>query len=296
MAHRRPPASLPPGRADLHTHTTASDGALAPADLVTLARQRGLAAIAITDHDTVAGIPAAMSAAAGEIDILPGFELSCRQGETDVHLLGYAIATDSPSLRDLLQTRQRGRRERARRIVQRLDDLGYPVTLEQIEALADGAAIGRPHIARALVAAGHVPTVGDAFARLLANGRPAYVASAALSPADGIAAIHAAGGCAVLAHPLYSAGYETFLPDLIAAGLDGIEVEYPDHGQALRARLHALARTANLIATGGTDFHADTGRAGRGLGATTVPIETVAALCERAAGWRRAAAHPDEQR
>lgn len=267
----------------MHTHTTASDGTLTPADLVRLARQRGLAAIALTDHDTVAGIPAAMAAAAGEIDILPGIELSCHHGGIEVHLLGYGIDTDSPLLAALLTTRQHGRRERARRIVERLGGLGYPVSKERVEAMAVGAAVGRPHIARALVEAGHVPTVGDAFARLLANGRPAYVALPMLTPADGITAIHAAEGCAVLAHPLYSEGYESFLPELIAEGLDGIEVAYPDHGVALRERLYSLARRADLIPTGGTDFHADTGRTGRGLGATTVPVERVAALRERAA-------------
>ena len=294
MARRRSPAPLAPGRADLHTHTTASDGTLTPVDLVRLARQRGLAAIALTDHDTVAGIPAATAAAVGEIDVLSGVELSCHHGGTEVHLLGYAIDIDSPSLARLLNRRQHGRRERARRIVERLGGLGYPVSLERVEALAAGAAVGRPHIARALVEAGHVPTVGDAFARLLANGRPAYLASPMLTPADGITAIHGAGGCAVLAHPLYSEGYESFLPELIASGLDGIEVDYPDHGAALRERLYTLARREDLIPTGGTDFHADTGRSGRGLGATTVPIERVAALRGRAAG-RRGSGSPDAQ-
>lgn len=279
------PRSGPPGgigRADLHTHTTASDGLLRPEQLVRLAGQRGLSAIAITDHDTMDGVMDAQALETPGLLVVAGVELSCAQAGEDVHLLGYGIDPAATILGELLAERADERRRRAVAIVDRLAGLGVPVPMDRVAAIAGTGTIGRPHIARALVEAGFAATVGDAFDRYLASGRPGHVERPVLTPERAIRTIHAAGGAAVLAHPLYSPGYAGFLPDLVAAGLDGLEVVYPDHNAATQRRLAALATSYGLIATGGSDFHADAGRPGRGLGDSTVPIAVIDQLAERA--------------
>ena len=281
VAHR--PA---PDRADLHTHTRASDGLLTPQQLVTLATQRGLGAIAITDHDTVDGYLVARDLPGRSIRLVAGVELSCTVDGVDVHILGYGFDPDDAGLTMLLGQRSGQRLDRATGIVERLVALGAPVSLDRVRAIAGSGTVGRPHIARALVEAGHAGTVGDAFARYLATGRPAFIERPILPPEEAIAAIHAAGGAAVLAHPLYSSTYQEFLPNLVEHGLDGLEVHYPDHNDATRARLGALAERFGLIATGGTDFHADYGRSGRGLGDVTVPVTVIDTLTGRSAGRR----------
>lgn len=282
MVARRSDSSLS-GRADLHTHTTASDGLLRRGQLVALAVQRGLAAIAITDHDTLDGVLEIQALGKVEILVVPGVELSCSQGGEDVHLLGYGIDPAAPVLGDLLRERADERRARAMAIVDRLAELGVAVSLERVTAIAGSGTVGRPHIARALVEGGHVSTIGEAFDRYLASGRPAYIERPVLTPQRAIPIIHRAGGAAVLAHPLYSPGYVDFLPLLVEAGLDGIEVVYPDHDGATQRRLAALASSYGLVGTGGSDFHADSGRPGRSLGESTVPVDVIEQLAKRAA-------------
>ncbi|HEV2527317.1 MAG TPA: PHP domain-containing protein [Thermomicrobiales bacterium] len=282
MEPNRPGATA--DRADLHTHTSASDGLLAPAQLVALAAQRGLGAIAITDHDTVDGYLQARELSDLRLRLVPGVELSCAVDGVDVHILGYGFDPLDTELVALLGQRSGQRLDRAAEIVERLQSLGVPVSMERVRAIAGSGTVGRPHIARALVEAGHVSTVGDAFARYLANGRPAYVERPVLTPERAIAALHRAAGVAVLAHPLYSPTYRDFLPALVESGLDGMEVHYPDHNDATRARLGALAERYGLIQTGGTDFHADFGRPGRALGDVTVPVAVIDRMAERAEG------------
>ena len=277
-----PAATTPAGRADLHTHTTASDGLLSPEQLVGLARQRGLAAIAITDHDTVDGVSGALTIADPGLRVVPGVEMSCVVDGADVHLLGYGIDVESPGLTTFLTERANERRSRAAAIVDRLAEIGVPVSLPRVTELAGSGTVGRPHVARALVEAGHVSSIGNAFDLYLGNGRPAHVERPELTPQRAIDVIHAAGGAAVLAHPLYSPGYADFLPDLVAAGLDGLEVVYPDHNEATERRLAALAASHRLIATGGSDFHADSGRPGHGLGESAVPASVIDLLAARA--------------
>ncbi len=275
-------AGAPSARADLHTHTTASDGLLSPDELVGLASQRGLSAIAITDHDTVEGVEEALTIPPSGLLVVPGVELSCSLGDVDVHLLGYGFDIAANGLRALLAERGAERRSRAVAIVERLAGLGAAVTMDRVARLAGSGTIGRPHIARALVEAGHATGVGDAFERYLGTDRPAYVERSVLLPERAIREIHAAGGSAVLAHPLYSDGYGDFLPSLVASGLDGLEVAYPDHTAETRRYLSRLASRYDLIETGGTDFHGDFGRAGRGLGETTVCLAVVEQLAARA--------------
>lgn len=287
----RDAAAPRPGRADLHTHTTASDGQLTSPQLVQRARDRQLAAIAITDHDTLAGIDAARTAAGDALTIIPGVELSCAISGVDVHLLGYGVA-GTGALADLLAERTDERLTRAEAIARRLASNGAPIDLDRVLELAGPGTVGRPHIARALVEAGHVATVSEAFDRYLAAGQPGFIERPVLTPERAIAAVQAAGGAAVLAHPRYSEGFAGFLPGLAAAGLDGIEVVYPDHDDAFRAYLQRLAERHGLIATGGSDFHLDSGRVGRDLGDVTVPITVIERLAERAADRQRAAAAP----
>ncbi len=280
------------GRADLHTHTTASDGLFSPAELVAAACARGLAAIAITDHDTVDGAEDALAITSPGLLIVVGVELSCVLGGVDVHLLGYGFDPKASGLRGLLDDRAGQRRARAAAIVERLAALGAPVEMARVVALAGEGTIGRPHVARALVEAGHAASVGDAFDRYLGTGQPAYVERPELAPERAIAEIHAAGGAAVLAHPLYSAGYAEFVPGLVEAGLDGIEVVYPDHSPETRRALSHLASRFGLVETGGTDFHGDFGRPGKGLGDTTVSVDVIDQLAGRAARRRSAGTRP----
>lgn len=273
-------------RADLHTHTTASDGLLSPAGLVGLAGQRGLSAIAITDHDTVEGVEEALAIPSSGLVVVAGVELSCSLGGVDVHMLGYGFDLTARGLRAVLAERADERRSRAAAIVERLGSLGAAMTMDRVEALAGSGTIGRPHIARALVEAGHATDVGDAFERYLGTGRPAYVERPVLRPDRAIGEIHAAGGSAVLAHPLYSEGYGDFLPGLVECGLDGLEVVYPDHTAETRRSLSILASRYDLIETGGTDFHGDFGRTGKGLGETTISFAVVEQLAERASRRR----------
>ncbi len=270
------------GRADLHTHTTASDGLLTPEQLLEAAWRGGLGAIAITDHDTVEGVQEALAIGSPGLLVVMGVELSCVLAGVEIHVLGYGFDPTAVGLRTLLDERAGERRTRAAAIVERLVALGVPVSMGRIAELAGSGTIGRPHVARALVEAGHASSVGDAFDRFLGAGQPAYVERQELAPQWAIAVIHAAGGAAVLAHPLYSPGYADFLPDLVDAGLDGIEVVYPDHPPAIRRYLSSLAARYGLVETGGTDFHGDFGRAGKGLGETTVAVDVVGQLLLRA--------------
>lgn len=269
-------------RADLHTHTTASDGLLSPSELVERAMNVGLAAIAITDHDTVVGATEAQSLTSPNLRVVVGVELSCSIDDVDVHMLGYGFDIANSGLHALLAERADERRTRAAAIVERLASLGVVISLDRVAEIAGDGTIGRPHIARALVEAGSVSTVGEAFDRFLGTGRPGYVERPVLSPDRAIRVIHEAAGSAVLAHPLYSPGYADFLPGLVAAGLDGIEVIYPDHVAEIRRSLSGLATRFDLVETGGTDFHGDFGRTGKALGETAVSVRVIDALAARA--------------
>lgn len=268
-------------RADLHLHTTASDGQLAPAELVELACARALEAIAITDHDTIAGVAEAQAAAHGRLLVLPGIELSAEDDGQDVHVLGYLLDAAAPGFQARLASFRDDRLTRAQRIVARLAALGCPIAWERVLALANGGAVGRPHIARALVEAGHVASMDEAFSRYLYTGGPAYVSRERLSPEAAVALIRGAGGAAVLAHPGLVAGYAPLVERLAAAGLDGVEVVHPKNPPDVRENLRALARRYDLVMTGGSDFHRPDEDI---LGGQTLPPGCVEALQARAAG------------
>jgi predicted metal-dependent phosphoesterase TrpH len=254
---------------DLHTHSTASDGARAPREVVRAARDIGLAAMALTDHDTVDGLPEARQE--GEslgVRVVSGIELSAVEGADETHLLGLHlrdIGVLETRLRDLRQMRL----TRAERMVARLNELGVRVSLEDVLAQSAGGAVGRPHIARALVNDGWATDLRDAFDRYLGNGKAAFIPKDRLSLSDAIAMIHAAGGLAILAHPGQS-GTRKRVESLLPLGLDGLEVRHPSHSPEDIARLQALVEHFRLTPSGGSDWHGVT-EGGRSLGMMRVP-------------------------
>jgi 3',5'-nucleoside bisphosphate phosphatase len=247
-------------RIDLHTHSTASDGTDPPARVMRRAREAGLDVVALTDHDTLAGHAEARRALPPGLELLTGMELSCRLDGRSVHMLAYGVDPANAELAAECAAIVEARVDRARRMVDRLRELGAGVTWPQVEALAAGGVVGRPHIARAMVEAGAIERPDQAFsAEWIGAGGRAYVSRYALDPVAAIRLIRAAGGAAVLAHP-GAAGRAAGLSGetiagLAAAGLAGLEVAHPDHDSDERERLGALAASLDLVASGGSDDH-----------------------------------------
>jgi 3',5'-nucleoside bisphosphate phosphatase len=237
---------------ELHCHTTYSDGRLTPTELVDLARETGVKALAITDHDTMGGWDEAMAAAPADLEIIPGLELSTVCREKSLHILGFF--PDRSKLQAPLKERLDGRKRRAQLILDRLAELGYPVTLP---AMGEGMAPGRPHIAAALKQAGYVTSIQEAFSRFLADGKPAYVEYEKFDVCDGIALLRSVGAVPVWAHAglFRGATVETVLPELVEAGLMGLEVYHPEHSPSDRRQLEAHCQHYGLVKTGGSDFH-----------------------------------------
>jgi hypothetical protein len=265
-------------KADLHTHSNASDGTDAPAELIAAAQAAGLDLLALTDHDTFAAVAeAGRLASARGIALLPGAELTCvTDTGVTLHLLAYAPSPADPVLAEQMARVRDDRGPRARRIVEHLAADGVDVSYEQVAALAGGAAsVGRPHVAQALVDAGAAASIQDAFDRFLAQGRPYYEAHHAMPVLDAIGWVRAAGGVPVFAHslarrrgPVVS---ESDFEAMVAAGLLGVEVDHVDHEEGDRERLRAFARAHDLIETGSSDYHGAR-KEGLGLGAhTTAP-------------------------
>jgi predicted metal-dependent phosphoesterase TrpH len=252
---RRPTAPRGGRRVDLHVHTFFSDGVMAPEEVVARARERGLAAVAITDHDSLDGIERARVAARNAVEVVPGIEISTQEGGLDLHLLGYFVDGSDPALLARLARFREERIERARAIAWRLAALGAAVDVDEVLVRARPGVVGRPHLAEALVRAGHVGSVDDAFRRFLGARAQAFVPRPAFRPDEAIAMIHAAGGVSVLAHP-GNALSDARVAKLAARGLRGIEVWHPQHGAPLVRHYRALATRLGLIATGGSDFHA----------------------------------------
>jgi hypothetical protein len=243
------------GWADLHTHTTHSDGLLSPAQVVAEAKSAGLRAIAITDHDEVGAIePALRAAKLLGVEILSGVELSVSHKNFDVHILGYLFDHRHPRLTSLIRDFQNERHVRLDKILAKLSALGRPVSRTSVIGKAGAGSVGRPHIADAMVDAGMADDYYDAFNRFLADGRPAYVPKKKLSAIDAIRLIHEAGGLAALAHPGQDIP-DGIVLEIIDAGIDAIETVHPRHGDARRKHYEALAQSYSLLTTGGSDFH-----------------------------------------
>lgn len=256
---------------DLHTHSTASDGARAPADVVKAARVAGLSALALTDHDTIAGLSEARAVGAQlGLRVVAGVELSAVEGDLETHILGLHLS-DLSELEHRLAALREMRMTRAARIVERLNALGIGVTLDAVLREAGGGAVGRPHVARAMIAGGWAIDFREAFDRYLGNGRSAYVPKEKLPLADAIGLIHRAAGLAILAHPGQVCTRDR-LAALVGLGLDGIEVLHPSHSWDDSQRLDALATDFKLVRSGGSDWHgAPDG--GRSLGMMRVPSQ-----------------------
>lgn len=245
---------------DLHLHSFYSDGTASPAEVAELALHNGLTAIALTDHDTVAGVPE-VQARGRELGltVITGLEVSARHRDTSMHILGYGIDPLRPDLLDWLRPLQRGREERNAMIIDRMRQLGYDVHQEELHAISRCGQTGRPHIARLLLQKGIVTSMGEAFQRFLRRGAPAWFSRFAYSAAESIEGIHLAGGLAVLAHPGQMDPEGRSLPllihELAERGLDGLEVYYPAHPPKMQQRLLTLARKYDLVVTGGSDYH-----------------------------------------
>jgi 3',5'-nucleoside bisphosphate phosphatase len=251
-------------RIDLHAHSTASDGTDTPAQLVAAAVAAGLDVLAITDHDTTGGWAQALDARPAGLTVVLGAEFSCMHHDAkgtrvSLHLLGYLFDPDDPALRAERHRLRASRLARAREMVARLASDGYEITWERVVALADGGAVGRPHLGRALVETGAVPDVSAAFSALLSSRGPYYVRKADTDVFDGIRLVRAAGGLPVFAHPIARRRGPVVSDETIAAmaaaGLVGLEVSHPDHDAADREHAAGLARELNLIGTGSSDYH-----------------------------------------
>ncbi len=242
---------------DLHLHTIASDGRLTPTDLVLMAARQGLKTIALTDHDTTDGLPEAYVAARGVpgLRIIPGIELSADVPGDEVHVLGYFINPDDPELQDDLTRFREGRVGRARAMVDKLGELGVQVDWERVQHFAGDGAVGRPHIALAMVEAGYCNEPKDAFPEYLGRNGLAYVERVKLTPAEAVDMIRRAGGVAVLAHPAYMNDMEAGIANLAGIGLSGIEVHYAKYRDDTIRQLARLAREYELIPCGGSDYH-----------------------------------------
>jgi hypothetical protein len=293
-----------PGAIDLHSHTTASDGALAPRDLVRLAARQRVGVLAVTDHDSTDGLPEAMDEAARHgIEIVPGLEINCDVPGSEIHVLGYFVAEPGqaapavepgrPSadwraewFQAFLREQRAERAARVHRIVERLTELGMPITAEEVFAICKEGSPGRPHVAQAMVNRGHVKSVREAFDRWLHAGGPASVPRRRLTPVEAVRVIRRAGGVPVLAHPGL-AQRDEMIPELVQAGLAGIETYYPEHSVKQIETYRATCRRLGLVATGGSDYHGShTGRATT-LGSAGVPTEAWDDLKQKAHALER---------
>ncbi len=264
-------AVAPSARVDLHLHTTASDGLLPPELLVQAAHSAGLAAIAVTDHDTLEGVEAAAAAAAPlGIRVIPGVELSVFHAGREIHMLALHI-TKPDAINVRLRRFRETRQLRAEEIVRKLNAIGVPLSIESVMLEAGDAAVGRPHVARAMVAHGMVRDNHEAFDRYLGFGRQAYVPKERVTAQDAIDITHEAGGICLWAHP-GSSGKRAELEKLRDLGMDGVEVRHPSHSAEDILRLGALADFLNLLPSGGSDWHG-TREGPRQIGNMNVPVE-----------------------
>lgn len=280
------------GDVDLHAHTTASDGKLTPEELVARAKAVGLRAVGIADHDTFGGVDAAIQAGKElGIEVIPAIELSCEADGHDLHLLGYYMDYHHPELLERLQYFRDIRERRAFLMVQKLNELGYPISWERVlEIAGDAQAIGRPHVAQALLEAGLVSSWQEAFDRLIGDGKPAYVPKAKMTPKEAIELVLAYGGVPVVAHPALNTTPD-YVEQMIQWGLRGIEVYHTRHSPEDVEQYRSLAEKHGLLITGGSDFHGiseeinDSDEHGE-LGDVRVPYAFVEALKEAAATVR----------
>jgi predicted metal-dependent phosphoesterase TrpH len=264
-------------RVDLHIHSTASDGALSPEEVVGESVRRGLSVIALTDHDTVNGLAPALAAAEAfpGLRVVPGVELSTDVAQGEVHILGYFIDYSDGELLARLERMRNSRRERAQEMIARLGDLGVNIDWSRVQEIAGEGSVGRPHLAQAMVEGGYVGSLKEAFDSYIGRGGPAYVERRKLTPAAAVELILRVRGLPVLAHPLTVADPETLVIELKSAGLIGIEAHYKDYSAADVGRLLSLAESHQLAVTGGSDYHGLDTESEAGIGSVEVPFSAV---------------------
>lgn len=271
--------------ADLHIHTTASDSTLSPKEVVDCAHRANLKTIAITDHDTVGGIDETIEAAKEiGLEVISGVELSSRINKNEAHFLGYYIDHQDPVLKKHLKRFKDARQKRGLLITEKLNSIGVKINYTEVLRLSQGGAVGRPHVARALLGAGKVVSIKEAFDKYIGYAGPAYVEKIRLTPDQAIKIIKGAGGIPVFAHPYY-VGADDLIPKLIRDGLAGIEVYHPDHDAKATKRYEKLAKRYNLLITGGSDAHGSV-KEGVAIGKITIPDEMVARLKGELSGVR----------
>ncbi|MFC1951362.1 PHP domain-containing protein [Chloroflexota bacterium] len=264
-------------KADLHLHTTASDGGLTPAELVTRSANLGLKVIAVTDHDSVEGIPTAVEAARNypQITLIPGVEISTDIPKNEIHMLGYFMDCKDKKLNDELSRLRISRQTRAEKMAARLTELGLPIDYARVLQLAGDGSVGRPHIAQAMLENGHIDDFRQAFDSYIGRNGPAYVEREKMLPEEAVALIAKAGGLPALAHPADIEDIKKLLPLYIEHGLVGLETYYYGYNEQTVKRLAGLADQYGLIATGGSDYHNDNGTAGGPLGGVDIPRKSI---------------------
>jgi predicted metal-dependent phosphoesterase TrpH len=272
---------ISPYKADLHMHTTCSDGKYTPTELVHKAKNYGLSCISITDHDTMSGIDEAQMAAQGlGIEVIPGVEVSSSFNDKETHILCYGVDKNNKTWKSILESQRGLRRERATEMVNRINGMGYPVSIDDVAGFADLDVVTRPHIAQALVQVGYASDTRDAFSRFIGNDCPGYVPMKLVDVFELIDAAHQAGGLAVLAHPGTQFSTEQIMT-LIEAGLDGLEYLHPSQGYYLQQKFKELAHQHKLLATAGSDFHGFRFQDFSYFGTIYVGMNTISDLKER---------------
>ena len=273
-------------QADLHVHTTSSDGAHSPQEVVGMAYESGLIALGITDHDTIHGIADGLQAGHDlSIEVVPGVEISAGVGPHEVHILGYYIDSTFGELVEKLERFQNVRLDRIKRMILQLKTLGIELDFDYVLSLAGEGAVGRPHVARALVEYGYVGTMNEAFDTLIGDKKPGYVPRMRISPEEAIDLIHRSGGVACWAHPGLES-HDEWLEEFVSYGLDGLEIAHPEHSARDTAKYRALADRFNLLVTGGSDFHGGEIGAGPYLGQCTTDYEDLDRLRDAATVMR----------
>jgi len=267
--------------ADLHTHTYHSDGTRSPREVIDVARAHGIEIVSISDHDNLAAyFEIKPYADAQGVLLIPGVELSCAHAGVDVHILAYAFDPLDERVERRLARFRETRQARGRRMVDRLRSLGYRVDSKRVDELAAGGSVGRPHVARALVEAGYVGSVDEAFDKLIGAGKPAYVEKERFHVDEAVALIHSAGGLTSIAHPTLYPGHEEIVPVLLDAGIDGVEVLHPEVDEAARDNYSSIARFRGKMLTGGSDDHG-TVKQVETLGTIRVPETFITPILER---------------